>query len=390
MTAGRFVILVADSVGAGAMPDAAEYGDAGTDTLGNVSRAVGGLSLPALGRMGLGNVVPILGVPPVAHPAASWGRMAERSPGKDTITGHWEMMGVSLTEPLPIFRQGFPPEVLDPWIAATGVPGVLANRTASGTQIIEELGEEHQRTGKPIVYTSADSVFQVAAHEETVPLETLYAWCREARRILDPLRVARVIARPFVGKPGAYQRTYNRKDFSLLPPRQTVIERVAATGVPVVAVGKIGDIFDRRGISEDVHTEGNADGLRRTAEILGRMDRGFLFVNLVDFDMLWGHRNDVRGYARGLEDLDRGLPALLARLREGDVLAITADHGCDPTTPSTDHSREYVPLLVSVPGRDGVALRTRSSFADLGATVAEYFGLRAAEGKSFLDEVTGR
>jgi phosphopentomutase len=390
VTTGRFVILVADSVGAGAMPDAAEYGDAGTDTLGNVSRAVGGLSLPALGRMGLGNVVSILGVPPVARPAASWGRMAERSPGKDTITGHWEMMGVSLTEPLPLFRQGFPPEVLDPWIAATGVPGVLANRTASGTQIIEELGEEHQRTGKPIVYTSADSVFQVAAHEETVPLETLYAWCREARRILDPLRVARVIARPFVGRPGAYQRTYNRKDFSLLPPRQTVIEMVAALGVPVVAVGKIGDIFDRRGISEDVHTEGNADGLRRTGEILGRMDRGFLFVNLVDFDMLWGHRNDVQGYARGLEDLDRGLPAVLARLREGDVLAITADHGCDPTTPSTDHSREYVPLLVNVPGRDGVPLRTRSSFADLGATVAAYFGLRAAEGKSFLDEVTGR
>jgi phosphopentomutase len=190
-----------------------------------------------------------------------------------------------------------------------------------------------------------------------------------------------------VGRPGAYQRTYKRKDFSLLPPRQTVIERVAAAGVPVVAVGKIGDIFDRRGISEDVHTEGNADGLRRTGEILGRMDRGFLFVNLVDFDMLWGHRNDVRGYARGLEDLDRGLPAVLAKLREGDVLAITADHGCDPTTPSTDHSREYVPLLVSVPGRDGVPLRTRSSFADLGATVAAYFGIRAAEGKSFLDEV---
>jgi len=389
VTGGRFVILVADSVGAGAMPDAAEYGDAGTDTLGNVSRSVGGLSLPTLGRMGLGNVVPILGVPPVACPAASWGRMAERSPGKDTITGHWEMMGVSLTEPLPLFPQGFPPGVLDPWIAATGVPGVLANRAASGTQIIEELGEEHQRTGKPIVYTSADSVFQVAAHEETVPLETLYAWCREARRILDPLRVARVIARPFVGKPGAYRRTYNRKDFSLLAPRQTVLDLVAATGVPVVGVGKIGDIFDRRGISEDVHTEGNADGLRRTGEILDRMDRGLLFVNLVDFDMLWGHRNDVQGYARALEDLDRGLPDVLERLREGDVLAITADHGCDPTTPSTDHSREYVPLLVSVPGRDGVPLCTRSSFADLGATVAAYFGRRAAEGESFLDEVRG-
>jgi len=390
VTGGRFVILVADSVGAGAMPDAGEYGDAGADTLGNLSRAVGGLSLPVMGRMGLGNVVPILGVPPAPCPAASWGRMAERSPGKDTITGHWEMMGVSLSEPLPLFPHGFPPEVLDPWIAATGVPGVLANRVASGTQIIEELGEEHQRTGKPIVYTSADSVFQVAAHEETVPLETLLAWCREARRILDPLRVARVIARPFVGRPGAYRRTYGRKDFSLLPPRQTVLEMVAAAGVPVVGVGKIGDIFDRRGISEDVHTEGNADGLRRTGEILDRMERGLLFVNLVDFDMLWGHRNDARGYARALEEMDRGLPGVLGRLRAGDLLALTADHGCDPTTPSTDHSREYVPLLVSVPGRGGVPLGTRPTFADLGATVAEYFGLRAAEGESFLEEVRGR
>jgi phosphopentomutase len=387
MPGGRFVILVADSVGAGAMPDAAEYGDAGSDTLGNLSRAVGGLALPVMGRMGLGNVVPILGVPPVARPTASFGRMAERSPGKDTTTGHWEMMGVCLTEPLALFPRGFPPEVLDPWIAATGVPGVLANRAASGTQIIEELGEEHQRTGKPIVYTSADSVFQVAAHEETVPLATLYAWCREARRILDPLRVARVIARPFVGSPGAYRRTYNRKDFSLLPPRPTVIEQLAASGVPVVGVGKIGDIFDRRGISEDVHTEGNADGLRRTGEVLDRMDRGLLFVNLVDFDMLWGHRNDVQGYARALEEMDRGLPGLVSRLREGDLLAITADHGCDPTTPSTDHSREYVPLLVMGPGREGRSLGTRESFADLGATAAGYFGLRAGEGKSFLGEL---
>ena len=385
--AGRLVILVADSVGAGALPDAAAYGDAGADTLGNLSRAVGGLSLPVMGAMGLGNVVPILGVPPVARPAASWGRMAERSPGKDTITGHWEMMGVPLAEPLTLFPRGFPPEVLEPWIAATGVPGVLANRVASGTQIIEELGEEHQRTGKPIVYTSADSVFQVAAHEETVPLETLYAWCRQARRILDPLRVARVIARPFVGAPGAYRRTYNRKDFSMRPPRPTVIERLAAAGVPVIGVGKIGDIFDRRGMAEDVHTEGNADGLRRTAEILGRMDRGLLFVNLVDFDMLWGHRNDAPGYAQGLEEMDRGLPPVLAALRDGDLLALTADHGCDPTTPSTDHSREYVPLLVKVPGREGVPLGTRESFADLGATVAEFFGVVAGQGRSFLGEL---
>jgi phosphopentomutase len=374
-------------VGAGALPDAAAYGDAGSDTLGNLSRAVGGLSLPVMGAMGLGNVVPILGVPPAARPSASWGRMAERSPGKDTLTGHWEMMGVPLAEPLALFPHGFPPEVLDPWIAATGVPGVLANRVASGTQIIEELGEEHQRTGKPIVYTSADSVLQVAAHEETVPLETLYAWCREARRILDPLRVARVIARPFVGAPGAYRRTYNRKDFSMRPPRPTVLERLAAAGVPVIGVGKIGDIFDRRGMAEDVHSEGNADGLRRTAGILGRMDRGLLFVNLVDFDMLWGHRNDAPGYARGLEEMDRGLPAVLAALREGDLLAITADHGCDPTTPSTDHSREYVPLLVKGPGREGAPLGTRETFADLGATVAEFFGVEPGEGRSFLGEV---
>ena len=387
--AGRFVVLVADSVGVGALPDAGRYGDEGSDTLGNVSRAVGGLSLPVLGRLGLGNVVAVEGVPPLAHPEASWGRMAERSPGKDTLTGHWEMMGVPLDEPLALFPRGFPPEVIDPWLRATGAPGVLGNRAASGTAIIEELGEEHQRTGKPIVYTSADSVFQVAAHEETVPLQTLYAWCQEARRILDPLRVARVIARPFVGRPGAWQRTYNRRDLAMPPPRPTVLERLAEAGVPVVGVGKIGDIFDRRGLSEDVHTAGNADGLRRTAEVLGRMERGLLFVNLVDFDMLWGHRNDVRGYARGLEEMDRGLGPVLDALRPGDLLALTADHGCDPTTPSTDHSREHVPLLVRSPGREGVPLGTRATFADLGATVAGYFGVAAGSGTSFLEEVAG-
>jgi phosphopentomutase len=384
---GRFVILVADSVGAGALPDAAAYGDAGSDTLGNLSRAVGGLSLPVMGRLGLGNVLPVTGVPPVERPQASWGRMAERSPGKDTITGHWEMMGVPLDAPLALFPRGFPAEVLDPWMRATGAKGVLANRAASGTAIIEELGPEHERTGWPIVYTSADSVFQVAAHEEVVPLETLYAWCREARRILEPYRVARVIARPFVGKPGAYRRTYNRRDFALEPPRPTVLVRLAAAGVPVIGVGKIGDIFDRRGLSEDVHTEGNADGLRRIAGILARMERGLLFANLVDFDMLWGHRNDVQGYARALEEMDAGLPPVLDALRPGDVLVVTADHGCDPTTPSTAHSREYVPLLVRVPGREGVPLGTRESFADLGATVAEYFGVAPGAGRSFLRDV---
>jgi phosphopentomutase len=383
----RFVIVVADSVGCGALPDAAAYGDEGADTLGNTSRAVGGLSLPTLGRMGLGHVTSILGVPPDPAPAAFHGRMAERSPGKDTITGHWEMMGIVLREPLALFPHGFPPEILDPWLRETGAPGVLGNVAASGTEIIRELGEEHQRTGKPIVYTSADSVFQVAAHEETVPLETLYAWCRAARRLLDPFRVARVIARPFVGTPGKYVRTYHRKDFSIATPGTTVLEALAAAGVPVYGVGKIPDIFDRRGISDEIHTEGNADGLARTEALLDRADHGLVFVNLVDFDMLYGHRNDPRGYARALEEMDRALPRLLAKLAPGEIFALTADHGCDPTTPSTDHSREYVPLVVHSPGRGGGALGTRDSFADLGASVADLFGLQPTVGRSFLAEL---
>jgi phosphopentomutase len=375
---------VADSAGCGALPDAREYGDEGSDTIGNVSRAAGGLALPTLGRMGLGHLTPILGVPPDAAPAAYHGKMAERSHGKDTITGHWEMMGIVLKEGLATFPHGFPPEIVEPFVAETGVPGVLANRAASGTQIIEELGEEHQRTGKPIVYTSADSVFQIAAHEETVPLETLYAWCRVARRQLDRHRVARVIARPFVGTPGRYVRTYHRKDFAIPTPGRTVLERLVEAHVPVVGVGKIPDIFDRKGITDEIHTAGNADGLEKTEEVLGRLERGLLFVNLVDFDMLYGHRNDPLGYARALEALDRALPRLVEKLRPGDVLALTADHGCDPTTPGTDHTREYVPLVVHAPGRGGGPLGTRGSFADLGASVADLFGLPAEVGTSFL------
>ncbi len=380
----RLVILVADSVGCGALPDAAAYGDEGADTLGNVSRAVGGLSLPNLGRLGLGHLTAVLGVPPDPAPAGFHGRMAERSPGKDTITGHWEMMGVVLDAPLALFPRGFPPEIIQPFVREAGVPGVLGNVAASGTVIIQELGEEHQRTGKPIVYTSADSVFQIAAHEETVPLETLYAWCAVARRLLDPWRVARVIARPFVGAPGRYVRTYHRRDFAIATPGRTVLEALVEAGVPVVGVGKIPDIFDRKGITEEIHTEGNADGLARTEALLDRLDHGLVFVNLVDFDMLYGHRNDPVGYARALEALDRALPRLLARLRPGELCALTADHGCDPPTPSTDHSREYVPLLVHAPGRGGGHLGIRESFSDLGATVAEFFGLQARVGKSFL------
>ncbi|HEY6003020.1 MAG TPA: phosphopentomutase [Anaeromyxobacter sp.] len=380
----RFLILVADSAGCGAMPDAREYGDVGSDTIGNTSRAVGGLSLPVLGRLGLGSLTAVAGVPPDPSAAGFHGRMAERSQGKDSVTGHWEMMGIVLKEGLAVFPHGFPPEIVEPFVKACGIPGVLGNKAASGTDIVKELGEEHQRTGKPIVYTSADSVFQIAAHEETVPLERLYAWCLAARKILDPWRVARVIARPFVGTPGKYVRTYHRKDFAIAAPGTTVLEKLVEAKVPVVGVGKIPDIFDRKGISEEIHTEGNADGLRKTEALLERVDHGLVFVNLVDFDMLYGHRNDAKGYGRALEELDRALPRLFAKLRPGELCAITADHGCDPTTPGTDHSREYVPLLVHAPGKGGGALGTRGSFADLGATVADFFGLRADVGASFL------
>src|SRR6266545_2457681 len=380
----RFVILVADSAGCGALPDAREYGDEGSDTIGNTSRAVGGLSVPVLGRMGLGHLTAVAGVPPEPFPTAFHGRMAERSHGKDTITGHWEMMGIVLKEGLATFPRGFPPEIVEPFVKETGVPGILGNRAVSGTVIIEELGEEHQRTGRPIVYTSADSVFQIAAHEETVPLEELYRWCRIARRQLDAHRVARVIARPFVGTSGLYVRRDHRKDFSIATPGKTVLERLVEHHVPVFGVGKIPDVFDRRGITDEVHTEGNADGLRKTEALLDRVDHGLVFVNLVDFDMLYGHRNDATGYARALEELDRALPRILGKLAPGELCAITADHGCDPTTPSTDHSREYVPLLVHAPGQGGGKPGTRPSFADLGATVSEFYGLRPDVGTSFL------
>jgi len=380
----RVLLLVADSAGCGASPDAARYGDEGSDTIGNTSRAVGGLSLPVLGGLGLGHLTAIEGVPPSPSPRALYGKLRERSPGKDTTTGHWEMMGLTLTEPFRTFPGGFPPEVLRPFLAASGAPGLLGNEVASGTEIIARLGAEHERTGRPIVYTSADSVFQIAAHERVVPLDTLYAWCEAARRVLDPWRVARVIARPFIGVPGAYQRTYHRRDFSLKAPGTTVLERLRAAGRTVVGVGKIGDIFDHQGLDEEVHTEGNADGLLKTEALLDRVAAGLLFVNLVDFDMLYGHRNDPAGYARALEALDAFLPRLLDKLGPDDLLLVTADHGCDPTTPSTDHSREHVPLLVHASGRPGGPLGVRDGFADVGATVADWLGVAVPEGRSVL------
>ncbi len=383
---GRFVVIVIDSCGAGALPDAAEYGDAGANTLGNCARRVGGLALPNLQKWGLGNITAIEGCPPTASPRASFGAMAEVSPGKDTTTGHWEMMGVELKKGFTTFPNGFSSALMAEWLAASGAPGFLGNKPASGTTILDELGQEHLATGKPIVYTSADSVFQIAAHEHVVPLQTLYKWCEAARAIGKKHGIARVIARPFLGEgPGHYSRTYNRHDFSQPPPPDTVLHRLAAAGVQTVGVGKIPDIYDGQGIARGVHTEGNADGLRQTERLLGELGPGFLFVNLVDTDMLFGHRRDPQGYAGALREIDAALPAIAAKLRPDDVLVLTADHGNDPTFPGSDHTREQVPLVVYAPSRAaGADLGVRRSFADLGATVAEYFGVQAPVGKSFL------
>jgi phosphopentomutase len=389
----RAVVVVLDSVGAGALPDAAEYGDEGSNTLSNTSRAVGGLSMPNLGAMGLGNITDILGVPPTASPTASWGRNAERSAGKDTTTGHWEMMGLVLVRPLPMYPDGFPDEVIDEFIAKTGVPGVLGNYAASGTVIIQELGDEHVATGKPIVYTSADSVFQVAAHEEAFGLDRLYEVCEIARAMLTGDHcVGRVIARPFVGPDdrGRYVRTHRRKDYALKPFEPTALDLLQAEDIAVFGVGKIGDIFAWQGVTSSPHVTDNMDGFTKVIAEVSRPEQGLVFANLVDFDMLWGHRNDAEAYAAGLEAVDARMPELLDAMMEGDLLIITADHGCDPTMPGTDHSREHTPLIAKVKGVDaGVDLGTRSTFGDVGETVLDFYGLanRCGRGTSFLREV---
>jgi phosphopentomutase len=386
----RVILLVLDSLGVGEAPDAAAYGDAGANTIGNTARRVGGMTLPYLQQVGLGNLTTILGVPPVGRPAGAYGKMIEASAGKDTTTGHWELAGLRVEKPFALFPEGFPPEILDPFRQRTG-RGVLGNRPASGTTILDELGEEHVRSGDLIVYTSGDSVFQIAAHEQIVPLDELYRACRIAREILDPYYVGRVIARPFVGSgKGAFKRTYNRKDFSMVPPEDTVLDALAAAGVPVVGIGKIEDIYAGRGITTGVHSEGNADGLRHTLAQMEAVPRGVIFNNLVDFDMLYGHRNDPEGYYRCLREFDAFLPELQAQLRPGDLVLLTADHGNDPTTVSTDHTREHVPILAFGPacaaGRD---LGTRSTFSDVGATLAEIFGVAPPRhGTSFLAELS--
>ncbi len=385
----RVVLIVLDSLGVGAAPDSCAYGDEGCNTLAHIARAVEGLDIPHLQSLGLANIVPLFGVEPVARPRASLGRMQEQSPGKDTTTGHWELMGVVLPRPFPTYPQGFPPELIRQFEQRIGRP-TLGNIVASGTVIIEELGPEHMETGFPIVYTSADSVFQIAAHEQIIPLEELYSYCRIAREMLQGEHaVGRVIARPFVGQPGQFVRTAHRHDFSLAPP-PTWLDAICAQGLEVIGVGKIYDIFAGQGISRSYATSGNKEGMERILQLLNTASPGVIFANLVDFDQLYGHRNDAVGYARALEEFDAYLPRLIDNLGEEDIFIITADHGCDPTAPGTDHTREYVPLLVSgTLVRSGVDLGTRATFADVGASVADFLGVRGEglAGKSFWKDI---
>lgn len=385
--ARRAAIIVLDGVGIGEAHDSADYGDAGSNTLGNVLRAAGGLALPNLERLGLGHCAPLSGVAAVATPQAAYGTAQPASAGKDSTTGHWEICGVVLKHPFPTYPKGFPEELITEFVRRTG-RGVLANRAASGTAIIDEFGEQHQKNGKWIVYTSADSVFQVAAHEEVVPLHELYAACSAARDLLrGEHAVSRVIARPFVGPPGHYRRTPNRKDFSLEPVGTTLLDHLEAQEIPRAGVGKVDDLFAGRGITS-THTSTNADAYRLISEGLAGLRNGLIFANVIEFDQSWGHRNDIPGYLGGLEELDRSIPSLLQGVQAEDLIIFTADHGNDPTTPSTDHSRERVPILVYGPRVAAVSLGERRTFADIGQTVADFLGAQPlAAGTSFLSEV---
>lgn len=384
----RAIVLLLDGVGVGELPDAAEYGDAGSNTLGNLAKAAGGLRLPNLGRLGLGNIIEVRGVPPSKTPQGSYGKMAEMSKGKDSTSGHWEITGVVLDGAFPVYPRGFPPEIIDEFECATKKK-VIGNKAASGTAIIEELGEEHLRDGSLIVYTSADSVFQIAAHEDVVPVDELYRYCGIARSILKgDNAVARVIARPFTGRPGSFKRTERRRDFSLPPPHDTLLDLLKAKDLAVVGIGKIDDLFTARGLTESHHSVDNMECMDYTLSAMNEVVEGLIFANFVAFDMLWGHRNDVPGFKSGLEEFDRRIPEVESKLRSGDVLFFTADHGNDPTTPSTDHSREYVPVIAcNTNARRGSNLGTRNSFADLGATIGEMFEIGLKHGNSFLEEI---
>jgi phosphopentomutase len=386
----RVCLIVLDSVGIGELPDADRFGDAGANTLGHIAEKMPFLSIPNLQKMGLGNIAPLTAVPPMESPTAYYGKMAEVSVGKDTMTGHWEMMGLKVTIPFQTYPLGFPSELIEQFVKKTGRK-VIGNKPASGTEIIAELGEEQLRTGAWIVYTSADSVFQLAAHEDVIPLEELYRACEIARELTlrEPYAVGRVIARPYIGKPGAFTRTANRHDYAVQPPAPTVMNRLEEAGLECIAVGKINDIYSGEGVTEALPTKSNQDGIQKTVEVLRKNFHGLLFTNLVDFDSLYGHRRDPAGYAKALEQFDRELPRIMAGLGEKDLLIITADHGNDPIHTGTDHTREYVPLLVWNPTFAVTdSLGIRSSFSDVGATIADNFKVRQTDnGTSFLDEI---
>ena len=386
----RITVIVLDGVGIGEAPDAADYGDVGSNSIANTARVLGGIDLPNMDAIGLGNITPIEGVPPTDHPQGGYGKMQPYSAGKDTISGHWEMMGIYLPDPFPTYPNGFPPEIMEPFEREIG-RGTLANRPSSGTEIIKELGEEHMRTGKPIVYTSADSVFQIAAHEDVIPVPELYEICQVARKLLVGKHGAgRVIARPFVGTcADDFKRTDNRRDFARTPETDTVVDKLYKAGLDVWSVGKIDDIFVHRGITRKNHTLGNAESIKTTLNLLEEPFHGLVFVNLIEFDMIYGHRNDPKGYYSALKGFDDAIPEIMKRLTSKDLVLVSADHGVDPTTKSTDHSREFVPLLAFGPAVKGVNLGTRPTFADLGATVAENFGVEPPLiGTSFLADLT--
>jgi phosphopentomutase len=384
----RIVLIVLDGAGIGAMPDAPEWGDAGSDTFGHICESRQ-LAMPNLQSLGLGNIRPLAGVPAIDSPRGGYGKCALKSNGKDTTTGHWEMAGIILERAFPTYPEGFPRAVIDQFIARTNVPGVLGNVPASGTEIIKDLGEEHVKSGKPIVYTSADSVFQVAAHEEIINLDRLYEICEIARDMLrGEHEVGRVIARPFLGSPGAFYRTENRHDYAVPPPRENLLPLLSQAGFDVVCIGKIASIYDSTGVTQDLTAKNNQQSIDQTIRALQDDTRGLIFSNLVDFDMLYGHRRDTEGYARALEHFDASWPQIEAAMKDGDLLMITADHGNDPTFPGSDHTREYAPLIVyGKKAKAGVNLGTRASLSDIGRTIAENFGLKLSSGESFLSQL---
>lgn len=385
----RVIWIILDSVGCGEQPDAKRFGDEGTNTLAHVWEYNKGLKIPNMINMGLGNIDGMVAVPKTENPTATYFKSKELSDGKDTTVGHWEMVGIETKVAFPTYPNGFPDEIIDEFVKLTGVPGVLGNCTASGTEIIKNLGKEHELTGKPIVYTSADSVFQIACNVDHMPLERLYELCKIARKILvGKHNVSRVIARPFVGTEGNYERTSDRRDYAILPPTNNLLSHICEAKLPSVGVGKIEDIFAGVGISEAIHTKDNMDGVDKTLDYMKTVDEGLIFTNLVEFDSKWGHRNDPAGYGKGLEDFDARLPEIMAALRDEDILIINSDHGCDPTTPGTDHTREHIPVLVygkKIPSKN---LGVRNSFADIGQTIAEYLGVeKISIGESFLEEL---